>query len=591
MAGKTVQNKVIVSAKDQVSPELKKIRQNFRSFAKQVKGLGSNLKNLGAISFAPMAGGLAMAGGIVKNAVSSMVSYGGSVDDASRNLQIASDALQAFRYEAEQSGSSASEMDGAIMMMNKNIANAANGTNKNLVGVMKHLNISMTDTNGKMKTAAELMPEVADAIKRQTNATQKAYIATQFFGKSGQGLLKTLAEGSEGLNQQRKEAEHFGAIMGKDAVAAATLFGDSMTRTRYAVQGVQNAIGEKMLPILQPMLDDMNEWIATNREWLATTIGDAVKDLAVQLKEIDFKTVISSTISFIKNCIELFNYLGGIKTVCIAVSAVFAGKFIVSLVSTCSALVSVAKTTSVLTKSMAAMAVVSKGAFLSGITSIISTVGTLTKTFIAFNAALWANPITWIVVGIIAAVGLLAFAVYEIYKHWDGISEYFSKLWESIKVTFAPLGDFFKSVLDGIKSIFVWYVGYLQNSWNVICNLPTLIKSSFDNLGEWFGNLWGEIKNLFFAPFERASNKVGGWIDSAKGWFDSDKEQTSSLFEGGGPAPMIGGVAQTASILSSSNKSEVVVSLKTDNNTTAAVESTKTTGNDLKVNTDTGASA
>ena len=86
-------------------------------------------------------------------------------------------------------------MDSAIAILNKNMANAANGSNKNLVGLMNRLGISMRDSNGKLKDAAQLMPEVADAIKSQTTATQKAYIATQFFGKSGQGLIKTLNDG------------------------------------------------------------------------------------------------------------------------------------------------------------------------------------------------------------------------------------------------------------------------------------------------------------------------------------------------------------------------------------------------------------
>ncbi len=555
---KTQKTKTIITAKDEASAELLKVRKNFKVFAKDVSSLGGELKKLGAITALPIAGAIASAGGIVKNAVSSMVAYGGAVDDASRNLTIASDALQGFRYAAEQSGSSASEMDGAIAMLNKNMANAAQGSNKNLVGLMNHLGISMKDTNGKMKDAAALMPEIADAISRQTDATQKAYIATQFFGKSGQGLIKTLNDGAEGLEAQRKEAEKFGVVMSKEGVAAATLFGDSMTRTRYAIQGVQNSIGEKLLPTLQPMLDAMNDWIAENREWFATSITDGVKDLAVALKDIDIKAVVNGFVSLVKTSFDVFNALGGLKTIGIAIASIYGIKVVSSIVSTTSALIGI----------------------IPAIAPLISAIGSASKAVWAFNASLLANPITWWVVGITAAVAAVAGAAYLIYKNWDKVCAFFSGVWE------------------GIKGVFEWYVDYIKSCWDLVCSLPDLVKAAFSGLGKWFGGIWESVKASFFGPFEEAYNKISGafatvgniagsaW-DSVTGWFSGDSSsvssrQTDAISRG---VPPRGG----SEIISSSNKSEVVVRLKTDDNTRAEVESSRTSSDGLQVHTELGA--
>ncbi|MFT6428298.1 MAG: hypothetical protein ACJAVC_001580, partial [Brevundimonas sp.] len=46
---------------------------------------------------------------------------------------------------------------------------------------------------------------------------------------------------------------------------------------------------------------------------------------------------------------------------------------------------------------------------------------------------LLANPITWIVLGIVAAVALLAGAAYLIYRNWGTISTFFVNLWSNIK--------------------------------------------------------------------------------------------------------------------------------------------------------------
>lgn len=55
----------------------------------------------------------------------------------------------------------------------------------------------------------------------------------------------------------------------------------------------------------------------------------------------------------------------------------------------------------------------------------------------ALNAAILANPITWIVIAIIAAIGLLIAAFYYLYKNWDKVSAFLSNSWEMIKHGFA----------------------------------------------------------------------------------------------------------------------------------------------------------
>lgn len=601
MAGKTVKNKVVVSAQDKATPALSKIKKEFRVFSRQIKGLGNELKGLGSITALPIAGAFASAAAIVKNSIGSMVSYGGAVDDASRNLTIASDALQAFRYAADQSGSSASQMDSAIAMLNKNMANAANGSNKNLVGLMNRLGISMRDSNGKLKDAAQLMPEVADAIKSQTTATQKAYIATQFFGKSGQGLIKTLNDGSAGLAAQRKEAEKFGVIMGEEDVAAATLFGDSLTRTRYATQGLQNAIGGKLLPILQPLLDDFNDWIAKNREWIATTIVDAIKDFADSLKDIDLKSVVAGFVKFVQTSTKVFNALGGLKTVGVAVASLYGVKVIASIMGVGKAMLS------------------------------------LIPTIVSLSAALWANPIVLIVGAIVAAIGGLIYGGYQLYKHWNEVVTWFTDVWKNVKQTvgaffdwylglwgisandvlavaktiytkvstvFNKLCKFISKTWDGVLALpekltngFSAVVKFFTDAWGGVLALPEKLSNSYKGLVDFFSNLWGNIKDCFFKPFASAMEKVSslkdgavGLWNKATGFFSSDDdteqsqtasiqmpERTSRILN----EPMRQPSALGQTIIQGENKSEVIVRIKTDENSKAEVEHERTTGTSL----------
>jgi hypothetical protein len=47
-----------------------------------------------------------------------------------------------------------------------------------------------------------------------------------------------------------------------------------------ATEGLTNAIGEALAPVLSPLLHDMAEWIADNRAWIATDIAKAVGGFA-----------------------------------------------------------------------------------------------------------------------------------------------------------------------------------------------------------------------------------------------------------------------------------------------------------------------
>lgn len=538
---KTVHSKVVVSAKDNVSPTLDKMQTRFRVFARTAQRFGRTFQAIGAVSLVSFAGGLTASIAAAKNAVGVFSEYGTAVDNTSRSLSIAADSLQGFRYAAELGGSSASEMDGAIAMLNKNMANAAAGNNKNLVKLMSDLGISMKDANGKMKTAAELMPEIADCIKSQSNATQKAYIATQFFGRSGQNLIKTLNDGSEGLYKARAEAEKFGLVLSKEDVAAATAFGDSMTRTEKAITGVKLSIGSKLMPLLQPMIDNMNDWIAANREWIATAITDVINNFANSLKNIDFKSIINNTVNLIKRGIELFNTFGGLKSIAIALGAILGGQFIVGLVSTCSAFA-----------------------------SIIGVIWPLIKATWAFNAALMANPLTWIILGIVAAIALLAGAVYMIYDNWGAISEWFSQLWTKIS--------------DGATEIFESFTNYFTKT------IPDKVMSAWEKLKSWFLNLIDSMLGPAMKIVDTVSNVTGAigdgissaW-DSVTGFFGGNNDSQLQAVPVGGALP---------SLIDNRFSGAMEIRLKSDAGTTAEVTEARTDNNavSMRVTQDRGAS-
>lgn len=566
LSAKTI--KTILAIKDNVSPGLKNINKNFKALNKATNNLSRNLGNVAKMTVLPLVGSFAAVGASIKSCVTDLHEYGTSLFNTSKALGIASDDLAKFRYIAQLSGSSAEQMDAGLRVLNKNIANSAAGKNKDFLKMLEKLNISFKNADGSIKTAAQLMPELAEAMKSQTTQAQKAYIAQTAFGKSGADLIQTLERGKEGFAELSKDAEKYGLVIGDDAVDASLALDDALNHQNAALKGLKLTIGSQLIPTIAPLLEQMNDWIAQNREWIASEINQAVKDFVTSVKSIDFKQVITQTVQFVKNCAQLFKQLGGLKTIAIAVGAIFGAKLVLAL---------------------------------AGVVKSIWTVITAVK---ALTIALMTNPIIAIITAIVAAVAGLAYAGYLIYKHWDTVKAWFVDMWEQwggvIKVfslifspiigviiiaaeqiikNWEPIKEFFISLWQSICNAFEVYTQILSDAWDGICALPSKVADSWDGLKNYFRDLWESIKGFFFAPFEKASRAV---IKS--------KDYLKSIFSFGGDDVKELSPAEAGALAQSASDSTVRVDLNISKADGLEVETERTrqTGG-AQFNLDTGA--
>lgn len=536
MAEKKQEIKTIFSVvADQASKNLKELRKNFKTTEATLKDFSENATSLGAMTFAPLAGVMASLGATVASSLSSFVEYSTGVGDLAAKIGASAQDLQKFQYAALMSGSSGEELAGAVEILGKNLGQVASGKNKAIPEMFKQLGVSLYDANGHLKTATELLPEIANCMRSQETATQKSYIATTLFGKSGQGLIQMLEQGSEGLNELANDAEHLGIVLEDDVLNVAGEYDDAMNRLQTSLQGVQFAIAQKVLPVLTPLVESLTECIAANREWIATSIADIAKDVANALKQIDFKACITGAIDFAKKSYELFDSLGGLKTVAIAVGAVFALNFATSLIST------------------------------------ISSIAGVAKALWGLNAALLANPVILIAAAIVAAIAGLIYAGYELYENWDEVCAWVKDIWQGLLDWFSPKIDAFVAVWDRMKE------------------LPSVVSEEFSVLADDMKALWEDIKASFFAPFAKAYDSLldgfsniktfgtGIW-DSVTGFFSSDANKVT-------PTPLS---ADTLA-MASGGKMEGTMDIKihTDEGATAEVVRNNTSNN-LKTKVDTG---
>lgn len=101
------------------------------------------------------------------------------------------------------------------------------------------------------------------------------------------------------------------------------------------------------------------------------------------------------------------------------------------------------------------------------------------------NSALLACPITWIVVGIGALIGVGVL----LYKNWDTIKAKAFEVWEGVKTAFAPIVSFFGGLFESVTSGFKAFLNFFIKGINWVTD--KINKISVD-VPEWVPGLGGQ---------------------------------------------------------------------------------------------------
>lgn len=140
------------------------------------------------------------------------------------------------------------------------------------------------------------------------------------------------------------------------------------------------------------------------------------------------------------------------------------------------------------------------------ILSIIATaIGIVTGALTALNivlgiqsAIMAANPTTWIIMGIIAAVTLLVTAILLVIKHWDKIKAAGAAAWEWIKNAWSKAGEWFsnlgKSISEAVSKAWQKLKQGAADAWQGVKNTFSKVGSFF---GDVFSKAWQKVKDIF----------------------------------------------------------------------------------------------
>ncbi|MFD1557093.1 hypothetical protein ACFSHT_15940 [Paraburkholderia silviterrae] len=294
-----------------------------------------------------------------------------NVTNAAANIGMSASQLMGLQSTARLAGVSSEELASSLTSLGNTLEDARFGRNQGAMMLMNRLGIGLHRLkNGSVDTQRAMM-DLAAVMQRpgiKGNAQVQSLIASTF-GVSG--LLPLLRQGPKAIAAYQQQVRALGGEMSGPALEAATQFETHLLLLQTAVGGLKNSIGSALIPVLQPLVDQLTGWIAANRELIATKVAEYAKQIADWVKKIDFKKVWQDVTDTVKGVLSFVDAIGGWQVALAGVIAMM-------------------------------------GAPLLG---AIAQLGTA---LVQLGAVVWANPI-------LAALGTIGFLSYEIYKHWNDI--------------------------------------------------------------------------------------------------------------------------------------------------------------------------
>jgi hypothetical protein len=252
-------------------------------------------------------------------------------------------------------------------------------------------------------------------------------MAFELWGKSGKKMIPIMAQGKAAYAAFAAEQERLGAIMSDKTVGALDDMGDSL-----GVLGKQTKVTiakglSGMVPVLMPIIKQMQEWIATNKDLISGAITDTLTEIANALKEVNWVEVIKGIRDTIKSIGAFITQIGGLKTVLIAIGVLM----------------------------------------LAGpVSAIFTMIGAISR----LGMVLVASPIGLILAG-------LAAAGYLIYMNWEKLAPTFGVLLDAV----AALGGEFLNLWNVLEPVLMpvlkWVGGFLGGAFIII------LRAVVDSIG------------------------------------------------------------------------------------------------------------
>lgn len=228
--------------------ESEKKTESFGSKIK--KGLTASLKVGAAAITAVSTAAIAMGGAMLK-ATGDVAAHGDEIDKMSQKLGLSKTAYQEWDYILGQSGVEITNMSTGLKTLTNKLDDAKNG-GTDAQEMFAKLGLSMEDLNNMSRE--DIFAATIQGFQGMADSTERAALANDLFGRSGQELTPLFNASIEDTEALRQAAHDLGFVMSDEAVSAAADYQDALDTLKRSFGGLkQRMMGDFMPSVTQVM--------------------------------------------------------------------------------------------------------------------------------------------------------------------------------------------------------------------------------------------------------------------------------------------------------------------------------------------------
>ena len=390
----------------------------------------------------------------------------------------------------------------------------------------EELGLKFTDANNQLLSMPEILDKLRGKFGETMDAAEKMKLQEAFGDTEAVALIDLMynkvgdLQGNivsmyDSLGQGTGVAQEMASAMNETEP-------ERFERLQQRIQNVKETIGNSLLPTInefmskgEQVLTKVGSWIENNQELVRVI-------MLVVLAIGGFLTVAGTTIAVVGGVGLVFTktmgLINGFRTAIkaipstletIQIMALYAGDGIkkgFSVIKTAGAgaisgvknvalsIASMAKTAAISgVTALKNMAVGLVGMARQAITTAVTAMPGLIASVWSFTAALLANPITWIIIGIVALVA----AIILLWQNWDSVSAWISSAWAAC-VSGVSAG--IQWLQNGFQAFLGFFAGIGEGIRAGLDNVRQFFQGIIDWIGEkiaWFGEAGKRLISTF----------------------------------------------------------------------------------------------
>lgn len=272
-----------------ITLDTKDFEKNAKNAADEGQNLGSKIKSALGTAVKVGAAGIAaittsatsLIGTMIKGA-SQTAEYGDQIDKMSQKLGMSAEAYQKWDYVLGQSGADINSMSTGLKTLTNKLDDAKNG-GAEAQQMFAKLGLSMDDL--ATMSREDVFGAVINGFQGMADSTERAALANDIFGRSGQELTPLFNESAESTRELMQAAEDLGMVMSDEAVKASADYNDALDTLQRTFGGLKNQLMGNFMPSVTKVMEGLTGLFAGDSGTGLSLIKEGITDLVTNLTE------------------------------------------------------------------------------------------------------------------------------------------------------------------------------------------------------------------------------------------------------------------------------------------------------------------